>query len=107
MAPPPKENNAQMWNKSIIDMILGGGKDAKGEGAWEPDGSVGCVLLFRREWHWESEYQKRKIEEICYSGVVLAEVGDGSGRYRRVGAFFDQWKDWIAAGGENRSITVI
>jgi len=107
MAPPPKENNAQMWNKSIIDMILGGGKDAKGEGAWEPDGSVGCVLLFRREWHWESEYQKRKIEEICYSGLVVEEVGDGSGRYRRVGAFFDQWKDWIAAGGENRSITVI
>lgn len=106
MAPPPKDNDANMWNKALLDMIMTG-KDggARDDAApWEPHESVCCLLLFSRDWHWESGYEQKKIEEICYSGLVLERNEDG--RYKRVGVFFNQWKDWMDVR-EKKSVVII
>lgn len=95
MGPPPKENDATMWNKAIINMIMSSGVQNHGDhSAWEPPESVWCLLLFSRNWRWNSSYENRKIAETCFSGFILEKVESGD-RYRRIGSFFNQRRDWL------------
>ncbi|MCJ1424334.1 hypothetical protein MMC29_002221 [Sticta canariensis] len=95
MGPPPKENNATLWNKAIINMIMSSGNQNYGDDSvWEPPESVWCLLLFSRNWRWDSSYENRKIAETCFSGFILEKV-ESEDRYRRIGSFFNQRRDWL------------
>ena len=44
---------------------------------------------------------------MCYSGLVLESLGDGSAKYKRIGAFFNQCRDWMMGAGEETKKTVV
>lgn len=106
MGPPPKDNDANLWNKAILNMIMSNGNQSHDDdSAWEPSESVWCLLLFSRNWHWDSSYERHKIAQTCFSGLVLEKV-ENEDRYRRIGSLFNQRRDWLGHW-DRQTITVI
>ncbi|MCJ1464639.1 hypothetical protein MMC07_003252 [Pseudocyphellaria aurata] len=106
MGPPPKENDATMWNKAILNMILNSGKQDHGDASgWKPPESVWCLLLYSRNWRWDSDYQHQKIAETCFSGLILEKIGNGE-QYRRIGSFYNRRRDWLGYW-DRQTITIV
>lgn len=106
MGPPPKDNDAAMWNKTLINMIMSSGNQIQDDdSAWDPPESVWCLLLFSRNWRWDSSYERQKIAETCFSGLILEKV-ENEDRYRRIGSFFNQRRDWLGHW-DRQTVTII
>jgi hypothetical protein len=57
------------------------------------EGQLLWLITFSRDWRLDQK--GKKVNEICYSGLLLQKSNDSLGHLKRVGSFSNQTEEWL------------